>query len=210
MIPRAFDMIVVAGNARLASWRRYVDRRRPLVLPAEAAFGAIGLTKCLQRRGRHLKNRASVGARRVRAREVGRRGAASLCTGTSAKWLSWAILGRALISEIARGRYMSCVDARQSPLTATGRQAAVKAVSSRSLPDSSGLLVGSPINEGRLFSMSGARYWERIDGAAPHPTYVSMALPTFPYKDLWGGSQIEKKPVLPINSFCCPPLLRRS
>ena len=83
MIPRAFDMIVVAGNARLASWRRYVDRRRPLVLPAEAAFGAIGLTKCLQRRGRHLKN------------EVGRRGAASLCTGTSAKWLSWAILGRA-------------------------------------------------------------------------------------------------------------------
>lgn len=48
MIPRAFDMIVVAGNARLASWRRYVDRRRPLVLPAEAAFGAIGLTKCLQ------------------------------------------------------------------------------------------------------------------------------------------------------------------
>ncbi len=130
MIPRAFDMIVVAGNARLASWRRYVDRRRPLVLPAEAAFGAIGLTKCLQRRGRHLKNRASVGARRVRAREVGRRGSASLCTGTSAKWLSWAILGRALISEIARGRYMSCVDARQSPLTATGRQAAVKAVSS--------------------------------------------------------------------------------
>ena len=175
MIPRAFDMIVVAGNARLASWRRYVDRRRPLVLPAEAAFGAIGLTKCLQRRGRHLKNRASVGARRVRAREVGRRGAASLCTGTSAKWLSWAILGRALISEIARGRYMSCVDARQSPLTATGRQAAVTAVSSRSLPDSSGLLVGSPINEGRLFSMSGARYWERIDEAAPRPTYVSVA-----------------------------------
>ena len=180
MIPRAFDMIVVAGNARLASWRRYVDRRRPLILPAEAAFGAIGLTKCLQRRGRHLKNRASVGARRVRAREVGRRGAASLCTGTSAKWLSWAILGRALISEIARGRYMSCVDARQSPLTATGRQAAVKAVSSRSLPDSSGLLVGSLINEGRLFSMSGARYWERIDEAAPRPKYVSMALPTFP------------------------------
>ena len=110
MIPRAFDMIVVAGNARLASWRRYVDRRRPLVLPAEAAFGAmlgsmggvprafgaIGLTKCLQRRGRHLKNRASVGARRVRAREVGRRGAASLCTGTPAKRLSWAILGRAM------------------------------------------------------------------------------------------------------------------
>ena len=61
-----------------------------------------------------------------------------------------------------------------------------------SLPDSSGLLVGSPINEGRLFSMSGARYWERIDEAAPRPTYVSMALPTFPYKDLWGGSQIEK------------------
>ena len=53
--------------------------------------------------------------------------------------------------------------------------------------------------------MSGARYWERIDEAAPRPTYVSMALPTFPYKDLWGGSQ-SKKPVLPINSFCCPPL----
>ena len=105
MIPRAFDMIVVAGNARLASWRRYVDRRRPLVLPAEAAFGAIGLTKCLQRRGRHLKNRASVGARRVRAREVGRRGAASLCTGTPAKRLSWAILGRAMIAEApAAGR----------------------------------------------------------------------------------------------------------
>ena len=88
--------------------------------------------------------------------------------------------GPRLISEIARGRYMSCVDARQSPLTETGRQAAVKAVSSRALPDSSGLLVGSPINEGRLFSMSGARYWERIDGATPHPTYVSMGLPTFP------------------------------
>ena len=40
--------------------------------------------------------RASVGARRVRAREVGRRGAASLCTGTPAKRLSWAILGRAM------------------------------------------------------------------------------------------------------------------
>ena len=33
--------------------------------------------------------------------------------------------------------------------------------------------------------MSGARYSEKIDEAAPHPTCVSMALPTFPYKDLW-------------------------
>ena len=40
--------------------------------------------------------------------------------------------------------------------------------------------------------MSGARYWERIDEAAPRPTYVSMALPTFPNKDLWGGPKSKK------------------
>ena len=56
--------------------------------------------------------------------------------------------------------------------------------------------------------MSGARYWERIDEAAPRPTYVSMALPTFPYKDLWGGVPNRKNPFCLLIFFVVAPTSR--